>query len=127
MAGQHKLNKVKATSVEWAKVVDQSNVALQKAKLMYANTSKGQFVESRIHRKELVHYGLVEAGADDDPMSPLAYPDPSTYGFGKSKKVPGKKNPTKSIQHNMMMSMNSTMSAAPESDGGSSNGPNRDT
>ena len=101
-AGRHKLNKLRASNTEWANIVEQSNKALDKAKNLCANALKGQFVESRIHRKELVHYGLASADNDDEPLSPLVYPEyfgQGDAGNNKTKKIVGKRNFTRILNN----------------------------
>ena len=101
MAGKYELNKLRSSNADWAKVVGQSRLALEKAKSIHANITKGEFMESRLHRKELIHYGLASAAAGEEPMSPLMYPEGLCYGDlgnSKSKKIIGKKN--SKISHN---------------------------
>lgn len=93
------IRKLRASLKEIAKFTQEAQSSLQRSESLHEMATVEEGLELRRMYKELVHYGLVKAGLDDPPMSPLSsnaaaaaasamfnsvYPASNNHGHGKS-------------------------------------------
>jgi len=93
------IRKLRASLKEIAKFTQEAHSSLQRSENLHEMAAVEEGLELRKMYKELVHYGLVKAGLDDPPMSPLSsnaaavaasamfnsvYPASNNHGHGKA-------------------------------------------